>query len=173
MSYHRQFLTLWGNFCYGPHSVMEQVWGHKSVDLHFLFRSRPWVLNGPCVEGWPPKDMVSKRKPSKAKAVRNAGDPEMNEPLVLPSASSQVRVPIAPASTEPCLIHPRRPFQGPDFPLVLIPSMAPCGLQPRIWINSTKQSSLCFQWKSLSHIRLWPPWTIQSMEFSRPEYWYG
>ena len=29
-------------------------------------------------------------------------------------------------------------------------------------------------WKSLSHVRLFAtPWTIQSMEFSRPEYWSG
>ena len=36
----------------------------------------------------------------------------------------------------------------------------------------------CFQtystWKSLSHVRLFvTPWTIQSMAFSRPEYWSG
>ena len=31
-----------------------------------------------------------------------------------------------------------------------------------------------WKWKSLSHVRLFvPPWTIQSMEFSRPEYWGG
>ena len=30
------------------------------------------------------------------------------------------------------------------------------------------------KWKSLSHVRLFAtPWTIQSMEFSRPEYWSG
>ena len=30
------------------------------------------------------------------------------------------------------------------------------------------------KWKSLSHVRLFvTPWTIQSMEFSRPEYWSG
>ena len=29
-------------------------------------------------------------------------------------------------------------------------------------------------WKLLSHVRLFAtPWTIQSMEFSRPEYWSG
>ena len=29
-------------------------------------------------------------------------------------------------------------------------------------------------WKSLSHVQLFvTPWTIQSMEFSRPEYWSG
>ena len=29
-------------------------------------------------------------------------------------------------------------------------------------------------WKSLSRVRLFmTPWTIQSMEFSRPEYWSG
>ena len=31
-----------------------------------------------------------------------------------------------------------------------------------------------WQWKSLSHVRLFAtPWTIESMEFSRPEYWGG
>ena len=30
------------------------------------------------------------------------------------------------------------------------------------------------KWKSLSGVQLFAtPWTIQSMEFSRPEYWYG
>ena len=30
------------------------------------------------------------------------------------------------------------------------------------------------KWKLLSHVRLFAtPWTIQSMEFSRPEYWSG
>jgi len=30
------------------------------------------------------------------------------------------------------------------------------------------------EWKSLSHVRLFAtPWTIQSVEFSRPEYWSG
>ena len=29
-------------------------------------------------------------------------------------------------------------------------------------------------WKSLSHVQLFAtPWTVQSMEFSRPEYWSG
>ena len=31
-----------------------------------------------------------------------------------------------------------------------------------------------WKWKSLSRVRLFvTPWTIQSMEFSRPEYWSG
>ena len=31
-----------------------------------------------------------------------------------------------------------------------------------------------WKWKSLSHVRLFvTPWTIQPMEFSRPEYWNG
>ena len=31
-----------------------------------------------------------------------------------------------------------------------------------------------WKWKSLSHVRLFAtPWTTQSMEFSRPEYWSG
>ena len=33
---------------------------------------------------------------------------------------------------------------------------------------------LKWKWKSLSHVQLFAtPWTIQSMEFSRPEYWSG
>ena len=33
-------------------------------------------------------------------------------------------------------------------------------------------SKPCWKWKSLSHVRLFVTlWTIQSMEFSRPEYW--
>ena len=33
---------------------------------------------------------------------------------------------------------------------------------------------LKWKWKSLSHVRLFvTPWTVQSMEFSRPEYWCG
>ena len=32
----------------------------------------------------------------------------------------------------------------------------------------------CGKWKLLSHVRLFvTPWTIQSMEFFRPEYWSG
>ena len=31
-----------------------------------------------------------------------------------------------------------------------------------------------WKWKSLSHVQLFEtPWTIQSLEFSRPEYWSG
>ena len=34
--------------------------------------------------------------------------------------------------------------------------------------------NICCVWKSLSHVWLFAtPWTIQSMEFSRPEYWSG
>ena len=39
--------------------------------------------------------------------------------------------------------------------------------QMSTWVSGEK-------WKSLSRIRLFvTPWTIQSMEFSRPEYWSG
>ena len=38
------------------------------------------------------------------------------------------------------------------------------------WTNRNKER----KWKPLSHIQLFAtPWTIQSMEFSRPEYWSG
>ena len=34
--------------------------------------------------------------------------------------------------------------------------------------------TLIWKWKSLSHVQLFAtPWTIQSMEVSRPEYWSG
>ena len=42
------------------------------------------------------------------------------------------------------------------------------------WVFSSFQFAFKCQWKwkSLSHVRLFAtPWTVQSMEFSRPEYW--
>ena len=37
-----------------------------------------------------------------------------------------------------------------------------------------KPQVLSIKWKSVSHVWLFAtPWTIQSMEFSRPEYWSG
>ena len=39
---------------------------------------------------------------------------------------------------------------------------------------SKTQINIMWKWKSLSQVRLCAtPWTIQSMEFSRPEYWSG
>ena len=36
------------------------------------------------------------------------------------------------------------------------------------------QNDMKGKWKSFSHVRLFgSPWTVQSMEFSRPEYWSG
>ena len=44
---------------------------------------------------------------------------------------------------------------------------------PRVgydWVTELKK----WNWKSLSHVWLFEtPWTIQSMKFSRPEYWCG
>ena len=38
----------------------------------------------------------------------------------------------------------------------------------------TQKKKKKWKWKLLSHVLLFPtPWTIQSMEFSRPEYWSG
>ena len=37
----------------------------------------------------------------------------------------------------------------------------------------TYSPTLKLRWKSLSGVRLCGPWTVQSMEFSRPEYWGG
>ena len=42
--------------------------------------------------------------------------------------------------------------------------------------ESAKDSmyKIYLKWKPLSRVRLFvTPWTIQSMEFSRPEYWSG
>ena len=37
-----------------------------------------------------------------------------------------------------------------------------------VWWN------ICVKWNSLSHVQLFAtPWTIQSLELSRPEYWSG
>ena len=50
------------------------------------------------------------------------------------------------------------------------------GIQkPALWQgNLHSDSSSRGKWKSLSCVRLFvTPWTIQSMEFSRPEYWSG
>ena len=42
----------------------------------------------------------------------------------------------------------------------------------KLWQESNFQGKS--EWKSLSHIRLIAtPWAVQSMEFSRPEYWSG
>ena len=42
------------------------------------------------------------------------------------------------------------------------------------WRNGSIMPSREVKWKSLSRVRLFvTPWTIQSMEFSRPEYWSG
>ena len=44
----------------------------------------------------------------------------------------------------------------------------------RISNQSILKESEKWKWKSLSHIQLFStPWTIQSTEFSRPEYWSG
>ena len=49
-----------------------------------------------------------------------------------------------------------------------------------VLVSSVQQSDLVIcerselKWQLLSHVRLFAnPWTIQSMEFSRPEYWSG
>ena len=42
------------------------------------------------------------------------------------------------------------------------------------WDRKIKIFLLRWKWKSLNHVRLFATsWTIQSMEFSRPEYWSG
>ena len=44
------------------------------------------------------------------------------------------------------------------------------GHKPMQSLKGMKES----KWKLLSYVRLFvAPWTIQSMKFSRPEYWYG
>ena len=42
------------------------------------------------------------------------------------------------------------------------------------WSRGLNSSITSSEWKLLSHVWLFAtPWTIQSMEFSRPEYWSG
>ena len=42
-----------------------------------------------------------------------------------------------------------------------------------LWKRS-RLNNICESWKSLSCVRFFAtPWTLQSMEFSRPEYWSG
>ena len=56
-------------------------------------------------------------------------------------------------------LHKGLSYEGLDAVLKLMKA-APC--------------SQDWKWKSLSRVRLFAtPWTIQSMEFSRPEYWSG
>ena len=57
------------------------------------------------------------------------------------------------------------------------------GRRPRCYKNGGREYRYTLEqelahtlkkWKSLSHVQLFAtPWTIQSMEFSRPEYWSG
>ena len=52
-----------------------------------------------------------------------------------------------------------------------------CSLVPSVTLRRKRASSgasVKKKWKSLSRVRLFAtPWTIQSMEFSRPGYWSG
>ena len=51
-----------------------------------------------------------------------------------------------------------------------------CHLAYLTYMQSTSCEMLGWikKWKSLSHVRLFAtPWTTQSVEFSRPEYWSG
>ena len=42
------------------------------------------------------------------------------------------------------------------------------------WAQDLRRQGKTWKWNSLSHIQLFAnPWTIQSTEFSRPEYWSG
>ena len=62
---------------------------------------------------------------------------------------------------------------SPTFLTVQVPSRSfpfPLG----IWSQRALVPSWKWKWKSLCRVRLFAtPWTIQSMEFSRPEYWSG
>ena len=64
--------------------------------------------------------------------------------------------------------------------LVVIPDMPcpaakeSCSMTPRSNIIRERKKIFFKHFKSLSHVRLFvTPWTKQSMEFSRPEYWSG
>ena len=51
--------------------------------------------------------------------------------------------------------------------------LAPPGKPMKTYLNFT-YNQVKWKWKSLSCVRLFAtPWTIQSTEFSRPEYWSG
>ena len=63
--------------------------------------------------------------------------------------------------------------QGPTFydectyTVNFLPLSLTLSLEPNMQWSDVK-------WKSLSHVQLFAtPWTIQSMEFSRPEHWSG
>ena len=50
------------------------------------------------------------------------------------------------------------------------------GLSPRLFCLLHKQAEFLplVKWKSINRVQVFAtPWTIQSMEFSRPEYWSG
>ena len=96
---------------------------------------------------------------------------------VLETRSPNSRVSRASLRALPCLIQleGRQLFFGscqPDSSLCLCVHMAfsPVSVLP----FSYKHAGYCmlWKWKALSHVQLFmTPWTIQSMQFSRPEYW--
>ena len=58
-------------------------------------------------------------------------------------------------------------IQDPAFPHTEYKALA-------TYHNHYSSTSSKWRWKSLSPVWLFvTPWTIQSMEFSRPEYWSG
>ena len=59
--------------------------------------------------------------------------------------------------------------------LKMLMSVSLCIYEFILILNTTVLKCLSeVKWKSLSHVRLFvTPGTIQSMEFSRPEYWSG
>ena len=67
--------------------------------------------------------------------------------------------------------HIRSPSQSLGQPLADSGVEATC-VNKSMWCAEVKRKRK-WKWKSLSSIQLFAtPWTIQSVEFSRPEYWF-
>ena len=64
---------------------------------------------------------------------------------------------------------PRWHHQSTNCPAHFFPNSGPTNEMSAL---SHELAEIILKWKSLSHVWLFAtPWTIQSMEFSRPEYW--
>ena len=79
--------------------------------------------------------------------------------------------------TEDELVGWHHQLDGQEFGLAVVHGFAKSGTWLRGWteLYTWNYSKVVYQvWKSLSHVKFFAtPWTIQSMQFSRPEYWSG
>ena len=107
--------------------------------------------------------------PGKSRGWRNHGVPKCQTRL---ETSLSLSLPSEPLGKPQGLPFSRRsswPRDRAQFPRI-------AGGFFIIWVTrevfSLLMENLLSEWKSLSHVWLFAtPWTIQSMEFSRPEYW--